>query len=271
MTKVFKAVGPTQQSLSEFSRHRVNDSLLDRSDTVLNRELDQSGQIVNAELLLDAAPVRVHGLGREGKCVGDLRARTALDHQLKDIALPVGQALERTRGTVLADVVADERCGDLGAQIALAFADGSNRVDELQSRSFPGKVASRTSPKSAENKFRRRRRGQNHDCRRGGNTSDFEARLDTIQADQSNVEDCDIGPQFLNSPDGVVPVRSFANDLDVLLDFQQHLQTVQQDDAAIRKKHSYRHFFLPNFGSSSPRGAGSTSLLKSDSASVGNP
>src|SRR5207245_3785642 len=101
--------------------------------------------------------------------------------------------------------------------------------------------------------------------------ADFETRLHSVEADEADVEDCDIRPQFLYSPDGVVPVRRLANDLDVLLDFQQHLQTVQQDDAAIRQKHSYRHFFLPGFGSSSPRGVGLISLLKFDSSSVGNP
>jgi hypothetical protein len=51
----------------------------------------------------------------------------------------------------------------------------------------------------------------------------------------------------LNPPDGVVSVRGLANDLDVLLDFQQHLQTVQQDDPAVRKKHSNRHSVLARF------------------------
>jgi hypothetical protein len=34
--------------------------------------------------------------------VGDLRARTALNHQLQNVPPPTGQALERTRRAVLA-------------------------------------------------------------------------------------------------------------------------------------------------------------------------
>ena len=172
---------------------------------------------------------------------------------------------------MLADVVADECRGDLGAQIALALAHGSNRIDELQSRRLLGKISPRAGPEGAKDDFRRAHRREHHDCRRLGQFADFEARLHSVQADQSGVEDRDIRPQFLYSPDGVVPVRRLANDFQVLLEFQQHLQSVEQDDAVIRQKHSYRHFFLPAFGSSSPRGVGSISLLKFHSSSVGNP
>ncbi len=94
--------------------------------------------------------------------------------------------------------------------------------------------------------------------------------VDTVQAGQFNVEDCNIRSQFSDLPDGVVPVRRLAHDPDVLLDFQQHLQTVQKDDAAVGQEHSDRHSVLAQFGSSL-RGVGSISLPKFDSSSVGNP
>src|SRR5581483_6378487 len=63
-------------------------------ESELERESDVVGSLVQADLVLNAVPVRVDGLRRDAEHASNLRAGVALGDEAKHGLLPKAQALE---------------------------------------------------------------------------------------------------------------------------------------------------------------------------------
>src|SRR5829696_254846 len=62
-----------------------------REEAQLERRAHVLGALDEAHLVVDAAPVRVGGLGADVEALADLRRRVALRHEQEDLALAVAQ------------------------------------------------------------------------------------------------------------------------------------------------------------------------------------
>ena len=111
---------------------------------MLNGELNEAGQIADAELLHQMAPVGLYCLGGQEEKLCDTGVRVALDQELKYFPFTRAEARQRLvhlLRLMLSHIVSDNHFGNLVAEKGLAVVNCANSLNYIDTRGFLQDVA----------------------------------------------------------------------------------------------------------------------------------
>lgn len=100
---------------------------------MLHRELDQAGQVFDAQLGHQPAAIGFDRFRRQGENPGNLGAGIALDHHLQDLSLPSAQSLQRAdlrSMLALLDEILHQHLRHFFAEVAMAGMDRPHGLDQ---------------------------------------------------------------------------------------------------------------------------------------------
>src|SRR6266542_2082682 len=113
-----KNVTPGWAAASSFSSRRPARASCSPDQSVRQRKKHELGARFELQLAHDVCAVCVDGSYRDEELLADLLVRVPECEQVEDVALPVGQRLERRHA-----VGDDELCAEIGVDVALAGRD----------------------------------------------------------------------------------------------------------------------------------------------------
>jgi uncharacterized protein YcaQ len=191
---------------------------------------------VDLEFLQDVPDVVLHRVLGDEQLLGDVAVVHAAGDQLEDLHLPLG---ELGRGDVLSPVLGGVpvgQGGELGDELArhgrvdqrLAAMHRAHRLGHLVQRDVLEQVAAGAGPDRLEQVLFLVADGQHHDLGAGGDLLGRPAGLDPAGLRHPDVHEHDVGQRLARHGDRLGAVAGLADQVDVVLVGQDHLQAAPE-------------------------------------------
>ena len=194
--------------------------LFQGGESVLDGELDETGEIADTQLMHQASAISLDSLDGEREGVGDLCARFALDDELQDFPFAWAEARQRAvcfGGLALAHVVVDQPIRYFLALVAVTSVNGANGIDYFDASRFFQQVAACPGLQGLKDMFRCGVHREDDNLGGGTNFANFPGCLDAIQLGHGYVHDHNVRTELSHLAHRLAPIGCITNHSDIRL------------------------------------------------------